>query len=190
MYTKTTAEKIEKARAKYAVRERVYAHPVGHFEIRIGSSDTDGQVSMPSKFGKAIRAIGGDYCDARSIYSSDRVVLVPMDAAGVDMAIDLINLYPLLDRRTGAVIVSRPAAKAGPYSSTAVHYERKVRDLEATLQAEIGRAAGLVFAANEARSEELRESQARRPAMLREERARLLARLAEIDAEIDAELGA
>lgn len=161
------------------------ADPIGYFEVRIGTLDHDGETSMPGKFGKSIRAIGGDYGDARSIYASDRVVSLPMTDAGVDLALDLVTLYPRKCSKEGAVFVSRPRAKTSA-DAARVFYQRDARNLEARLYAEIGRAAGLAFAAAERREEERLAEVAARLAKLREERARLLARLAEIDAELGA----
>lgn len=166
---------------------------VGVVELHLSPVSMDrGAIDMPARFGSAITSLGGDYNQCRG-YHTTRFVKLPMTVEGIDLAVDLLRFYAnkryvsRFDRTVEVMAPTTVVLRGGTSYQDSFADVLKVDSCE---QAERlfyrawGKQRGVVFAAAEKTAERQAQESAARPGKLREERARLLARLAEIDAEL------
>lgn len=164
----------------------------GTIEMHLGTTSLDEHaVDLPKRYGRLIREVGGEYMPLRGYYADTRFVKLPPTLEGTALAVELLRVYRQQFRERGrTVILGR--THAGPCSPT-VHthakFDEPERDREVIARL-VGAMAGTYLRESMERYDREQErkiqERAERPARLREERDRLLARLDEIDRELAA----
>ena len=163
-------------------------------ELHLGSSSSDEhKIDFPTRFAHLVTELGGGYSHCRG-YQSIRFVTLPATPQGIALAAELCRTYPGADRRSGqpgTVVLGRPSPASA--LNSAVHaFAPTGGDVDAVLARVFGATHGLALnAAMTTYDHEQRrmiDERADRPRRLREERERIIARLAEIDAELGAQL--
>lgn len=161
----------------------------GVVELHLSTISMDrGEKDMPARFGSAIGALDGKYNHCRG-YSMTRFVTLPMTAEGIDLAVDLLRFYAEKNYANGVPVMAPTTVI--PRGGTS--YENRFADVlkvssceqaERAFYRAWGKQRGIEFAEAERKAERAAQERAARPGKLRDERERLVARLAEIDAEL------
>ena len=149
---------------------------VGDIELHLSTNP-----DLPRTHGARIREVG-EYGSARG-HAMYRFVTI--DAIqGEALAVELIVKYgqgSIGGKKTRTTVIGRVTGGEDPL----VYVDHRAERAEREIAKLVGTMAGQAFRANERELEKRERAAAERPARLREERARLVARIEEIDRELN-----